>query len=266
VTLPPAPSTIAYADAMLAIRDALDRQLSPLGLAAIAALAPRRGERILDIGCGLGQTVMQLAERVGPNGHVTGIDIEPKLVEAARVGAKGHTNVTVVTGDAAQVVLEREGFDALFSRFGVMGFHDSVAAFGNLRRGLRPHGRLAFVCWRGLKENELDALPLRAAALDVPPDPTPFRFERPDYLEATLARAGFRSIAIRSRDTPVSCGDVDATMAVVMRVGALGRILRTRPDLAVEAVEDRVRAALAELAEGKEVWLNAAIWVVSADL
>jgi hypothetical protein len=109
---------------------------------------------------------------------------------------------------------------------------------------MRSSGRLAFVCWRSLIENELDLLLLRAAGLEAMLDPTPFSFAKPDYLRATLQTAGFQQISIRAHDEAVSSGDLDAMATVLLRVGPLGKVLRENPELR-PAAEPRLRAALA---------------------
>ena len=204
-----------------------------------------------------------MAQRVGPEGRVIGVDIAPLLLEAARVRAAGLTEVAFVDGDAQTLALPDRSVDGVFSRFGVMAFADPVAAFANFHRLLKPSGRLAFVCWRSLAENELDLLPLRAAELEAMADPTPFRFEHPEVTRATLAAAGFRDTAVVAHDEAVSSGDVEAMMRVLLRVGPLGRILRENPDLRA-AAEPRVRAALAGKGDGSRVALKAATWIVTA--
>ena len=148
------------------VADLLDLQLSPLGLRAIEALSPRIGDAVLDVGCGAGQSVLQLADRVGPEGRVTGVDIAPLGLEVARRRAAGRSQVDFIECDALELALPDRSIDCVFffcvySRFGVMAFQDPVATFSNFRRMMRPSGRLAFVCWRSLDENELDWLPLR---------------------------------------------------------------------------------------------------------
>ena len=136
-------------------QDALDRQIEPLGLAAMNTLKPQKGEHILDIGCGCGQTSLDLASRVGDAGSVLGVDISKPMLEVARhrpLPAK-DLHVTFALRDAQSDDLGRERFDAVFSRFGVMFFSDPVAAFINIRKSLKPTGRLTFVCWRPLKQN-----------------------------------------------------------------------------------------------------------------
>ncbi len=259
----PTASRDLAAAAWAEVAELLDRQLSPLGLAAMDALDPRPGETILDIGCGAGQTVRQLADRVGPSGRVLGIDIAPRILEVARARTASITQVTLIEADAATLALPDGMADGVYSRFGVMAMHDPIAAFSNFRRMMRAGGRLGFVCWRSLEENELDLLPLRAAALDLPIDPAPFRFERRDYLSEVLRSAGFRRIRIDAADTQVSSGGHGAMTSVLTKVGPLGRILRETPAL-LPVVEPRVRAALIARESGGEVRLRAAIWVVTA--
>ena len=107
-------------------------------------------------------------------------------------------------------------------------FADPTAAFINIRRRLRPNGRLAFVCWRALEENPLDILPLAAAFAHLPPQPAhdpdapgPFAFANPDRVRGILERAGFGEIEITARDEKVGSGDLDTMLAVCSQVGAL---------------------------------------------
>jgi SAM-dependent methyltransferase len=227
------------------------------------ALAPRSGEVIVDVGCGAAQTVLQLAHRVGPEGRVIGVDIAPVLLGVARLRAEGLSQVSFIEGDAVGLDLSGASIDAFFSRFGVMAFPDPAAAFSNFRRMLKPTGRLVFVCWRSLEENELDLMPLRAAGLEHLLDPTPFSFGDPRYVRATLEKAGFKDIRISAHDQAVTSGDLDAMTAVLLKVGPLGRIVRENPELRPSA-ETRVRAALATKGDPTRVALQAATWVVSA--
>jgi len=259
---PPRAADLAAA-AWAEVREPLDRQLSPLGLRAMDVLAPHAGEVIVDIGCGAGQTVLQLAERVGPQGRVIGVDIAPRLLDVARERASGLAHVSFVEADAARLDLPAGSIDAVFSRFGVMAFADPALAFSTFRRLLKPSGRLAFVCWRSLAENELDRLPLEAAGLEHLVDPTPFSFADPDHVRATLETAGFRDVILSAHDEDVSSGDLDAMTAVLLKVGPLGRIVRENPDFRV-AAEARLRAALGARGDPLHVALRAATWIVSA--
>ena len=252
------------------VREPLELQLAPLGRHALTVLAPRRGERVLDIGCGGGETALDLARAVAPDGTVLAIDVSAAVLAFARRAAKGCERVRFVQADAQVFPFEPASFDAAFSRFGVMFFADPVAAFGNIRHSLRPNGRLAFVCWRALEENPLDILPLRAALAHLPPQPAddpdapgPFAFANPDRVRGILESAGFGGIEITARDEQVGSGDLDTMLWVCSRVGALGKILRENPELRA-ATLPALRSALAAHDGPDGVRLTAATWVVMA--
>jgi len=245
------------------VQEPLDRQLSPLGLRAIAALNPTHGERILDVGCGAGQTILQLAEIVGPTGHVAGVDISSGFLAIASRRSASLSNVEFIEADAQTHAFPPRSYNAIYSRFGVMAFADPTAAFRNLRGALTPGGRLAFVCWRSLDENELDSLPLRAAGLEHLVDKTPFSFDKPAAIHRVLAAAGFQDVDVSPHDQPVICGDLDATLSVILSVGALGAVLRQTPALRPE-VEPAVRRALRSRDGPGGVTLGAATWIVRA--
>jgi SAM-dependent methyltransferase len=248
----------------------LERQLAPLGRRALEALAPRAGENIVDIGCGGAETTLELARAIAPDGTVVGIDLSAAVLAFARRAAKGCERVRFVRADAQMFPFEPASFDAAFSRFGVMFFADPIAAFVNIRRSLRPSGRLAFVCWRTLEENALDIVPLRAASAHVPPQgahatnaPGPFAFANADRVRHILEGAGFEQIEIAARDEQVGSGDLDTMLAVCSRLGALGKIFRENSELRAAALP-AVRSALAAHDGPGGVRLNAATWVVTA--
>jgi SAM-dependent methyltransferase len=248
----------------------LELQLAPLGRRALSALAPRPGEHVLDIGCGGGETALDLARLVAPDGTVVGIDLSAAVLAFAARAAKACERVRFIQADAQVFPFEPASFDAAFSRFGVMFFVDPAAAFINICRSLRPTGRLAFVCWRALEENPLDNLPLMAASDHLPPQPAhapeapgPFAFANPDRVRSILESAGFGEIDITAYNEQVGSGDLDAMLAVVSRVGALGKILRENPKLRGLALP-AVRSALAAHDGPDGVRLNAATWVVTA--
>jgi SAM-dependent methyltransferase len=248
----------AWADA----HELIDLQLSPLGLRAIEALGSRPGDVVLDVGCGAGQTLLQLAERVGAQGQVIGVDVAPLLLGIARQRAMPFSQVRLIEADAQTVSLPAASVDAVFSRFGVMGFTDPVAAFTNLHRILKPSGALAFVCWRSLQENELDHLPLAATGVPLA-DESPFSFADPDHVRRILEAAGFQGINVRPHDERVSSGDLDAMTSVLLKVGPLGKAVRENPALRATA-EPRLREALAALGDPFRVQLGAAVWIVTA--
>lgn len=253
------------------LQDRIDRQIRPLGLAAIDLMAPAPGEALLDVGCGCGDTSLELARRVGAEGEVLGIDISAPMLDVARHRAKedGARGLEFREADAQTASLPG-GRDAVFSRFGVMFFADPVAAFRNLRQALRPGGRLAFVCWRPLAENLWMRLPAETAASLVPPAPPPepgvpgpFAFADPDRVRRILAEAGFTAVEITPHDEAIGGLDLEGTVEMSFRVGPLGAILRERPDLA-PVLRDRVREAVSPWLRGEAVYMPSATWMVSA--
>jgi SAM-dependent methyltransferase len=260
----------AAGPAWVEFQDALDRQIEPLGARVIDLLAPAPGERFLDIGCGCGQTTLELAKRVGPTGAVLGVDISRPMLAVARERAAGVPQARFLEADAQTHPFEPGACDAIHSRFGVMFFQDPTAAFTNLRRALKPGGRLAFLCWRTPAENPVMTLPMAAAAPHLPPPvpptpgaPGPFAFADPDRVRPILAGAGFGDIAIEPQDMAAGGNSLDAALDLALRIGPLGSALRERPDLRPAVVAD-VRAALeARLVDGR-VFLPSATWIVSA--
>ena len=245
------------------VYELIDLQLSPLGLKAIEALGLQPGETVLDIGCGAGETLLQLAERVGAEGQVIGVDVAPLLLEVATRRTEALRRVRLVEADAQLLDLPSASADAVFSRFGVMAFGDPVAAFANFHRILKPGGALAFCCWRSFGENELDRFPLLSSGFEAPADDTPFSFADPEHVRRTLAAAGFGDIAVQAHDAMVSSGSLDAMTEVLLKVGPLGKIVRESPELRATA-EPRLREALAGLGDPFRVQLKASVWIATA--
>ncbi|WP_421930952.1 class I SAM-dependent methyltransferase [Phenylobacterium sp.] len=261
-------------DTWASLQDRLDHQLEPLGLRAMAALAPKPGERVLDIGCGAGQTSLALAAVVAPGGSVLGVDISHPLLEVARRRGEGLAGLAFQEADAQTAAFEAASFDAAFSRFGVMFFSDPPAAFANIRRALKPGGRLAFVCWRRPDENPFMSLPMAAAMAHLPapavpppaPDPHapgPFAFADPERVRGILAAAGFTDVDLAPHDQKIGSGDLDQTLTVSLKVGPLGAMLREHPDRR-DAVVAAVREALAAHDGPQGVKLPSATWIVTA--
>jgi len=254
----------------LEIREPLQRQLGPLGRAAIEELRPRAGDRILDVGCGIGDTPAELAQAVGPGGAVVGIDPLSAAIETMGSDPAQPPNVHFMHGDAEVYPFAPASFDAAYSRFGVMFFADPVAAFANIRRALRPGGRLSFICWRSLIENELDWLPIRAAAAHLPRQliaeaerARHFSFADPVFLRETLTRAGYVRIDIRRHDEDVRSGDLRSMVEICSRVGSLGALLRAHPQFRDAAVPPLMQALVDRDGPGGPA-LRASTWIVRA--
>jgi SAM-dependent methyltransferase len=250
----------------------LDMELRPLGREAQRALDPKPGERVLDIGCGAGETSLDLAAAVAPDGSVLGADLSQLLLDLARsrAGDKGLP-VRFTAADAQTSDFGGTPFDAAFSRFGVMFFSDPTAAFANIAAAIKPGGRLAFVCWRTFAENPLMRDPMQAALPLIPPPepsdplaPGPFAFADPERVRTILTGAGFGDVVIRPFDAKVGGWTLDEAMIVVQRVGPLGSILRINPELKGPVLEAVAQAlARSQGADGR-VRMGAAVWIVTA--
>lgn len=256
---------------------AFDRLFAPLTEALFAGLSVEPGQALLDIGCGAGTTTLIAARR---GARATGADISEPLLALARTRAAAEG----LPVDWRVADVERDdlggGFEHALSRFGVMFFGDSAAAFARIRGALRPGGRLMFLCWQGLERNAWAAVP-RAAVLPLvpeppppPPDaPGPFRFADPETLSALLVRAGFAAPDLAAVERPLLLA-AGATETEVLReaariatdLGPASYLLRNSEP----AVQDTARAAVAEalrphLHEGR-VHLGAACWLVTAQV
>jgi len=248
----------------VAAQEAMDRTISPLGEAAMEAAAIAPGHRVLDIGCGCGDTTLALTRRVGPRGAVTGMDVSAPMLARARERAIAEgLPAEFVLGDASRAPLPEA--DRVYSRFGVMFFDDPVGAFTHLHRALLPDGRLAFVAWRSLAENPWAKVPLDAVnsvlgpADPPPPDaPGPFAFADADRIRAILGEAGFRNVDVRPLD-------LDLTWQDIVRIGPAARRLADAPDELRERAIDAILARVRPLLDERGLVLGSGVWVVTAE-
>jgi SAM-dependent methyltransferase len=255
-----------------------DRIVGVFGEAALAQLPLAPGARVLEVGCGSGASLLEIARRIAPGGKLVGVDISRPLVERARgrVSARAAelgVALEIVLADAASYRAQA-GFDALFSRFGVMFFDDPASAFSNLRGLLAPSGRLGFACWRALADNPWSSLPLRAARRVLPapavsPDPRapgPFAFAERDYVHGILSQAGFSDIDFSPFDASVTLNTTGLEGAVdhALRFGPTARLLADQPDDVVARVRVEVARELEPLLEGDALRLTGGAWLVTA--
>lgn len=260
----------------VAAQAVVDQQIGPLGRLAMDRAAVAPGERVLDVGTGCGDTALELGRRVGPAGNVLGADISRLMLERARERARAAalTHVRFEEADAQTHAFAPASFDLVYSRFGVMFFVDPTAAFANLRAGLRPGGRVAFVCWRALVENPWMLVPLQAAFAHIappappPPDaPGPFAFADAERVRRILTGAGLADVRIEPLDETLTIGgggDLDRAVEFLLRIGPLGRLLREAAPGAGEAVAGAVREAMRPYHGSEGVRMPSAAWIVSA--
>ncbi len=237
------------ADAWANREGMLERFTEDLGRVGIDALAPAPGERVVDVGCGPGSTTIDLAGRVGDAGDVVGLEISPAMVAAAerRAADIGVGNARFVVHDLEHAPLV-EGFDAAYSRFGVMFFARPDAAFSNLVASLRPGGRFAAVVWASPQENPWMAITSASAAgalgIDLAPPapggPGPFSLSDPDSLITLLQGAGLVDVGVERTLGRLELHErsVDFEVASMLRIGPLGETFA--------AADDEVRAAAVE--------------------
>ena len=224
--------------------------------ALLKAAAAQPGERVLDVGCGTGATLLPFAEAVGPGGHATGVDISEPMLSVARrrVAERGLNNVTLLLADAQVHAFAPASADLLTSRFGVMFFADHTAAFRNLRKALRPQGRLCMAVWAPMGENTHMRVPFEIAARHVgPPAPTPPHAPGPlalsdqGYLNGVLTCAGYADVAIAPTAFHLVGVSADSVAEQAGAMGPSGRLLDEKgaDEATRQAVIAEARAAFA---------------------
>jgi ubiquinone/menaquinone biosynthesis C-methylase UbiE len=251
-----------------------DVLLSPVAQLLIERIAPKEGDRIVDVGCGCGAISIALAERVAPDGFVFGVDISAPMLERARQLAPKALPLDFVQADATVYPFEAGRFDLLVSRFGVMFFAEPVVSFANLRKALRPKARVVFACWREPKDNPWMMAPLQAVYRHVPrlpqvgpEDPGPFAFASEARVTRILREAGYADIAMEasniSLDISIGRG-LDAAADAALEIGPSARALEGHPPEVRSAARESVRELLAPHARGQTVPLPGSIWLVTA--
>jgi SAM-dependent methyltransferase len=254
----------------------LDAQINPLGLVAMQRAGVKPGEQVLDVGCGCGQTALELAQRVGTSGSVMGVDISQPMLARARERQQELSlkNLEFLHADAQTYAFARERFDLIFSRFGVMFFDNPAAAFANLRTALRSAGRLCFLCWQPLEKNEWARVPYLAATRHVQPPappapdaPGPFAFANPDRVRRLLETGGFKDVSCESYETELSMGGaktVDEAVEFSLELGPLARLLGDAGMDVRTRVAQAVREALTPYVTQHGISLRGAAWIVFA--
>jgi len=251
-----------------------DILLAPVSDILIDRAKAKAGERIVDVGCGCGATTIAFAQKVGPAGHVFGIDISAPMLARARQIAPAGIPVDFALADATVYPFVSGSFDLVVSRFGVMFFAKPAISFANMRTALRPSGRLTFACWRQPRDNPWLMAPLQAVYKHVPKlpqlgpeDPGPFSFASEQRVIRILSEAGFSGIEMEpcnlSLDVAVGRG-LDAAVETALEIGPASRALEGQPPEVRAAAANSIREALAPFTSGNAVPLAASIWIVTA--
>ncbi|WGS17068.1 MULTISPECIES: methyltransferase domain-containing protein [unclassified Bradyrhizobium] len=253
---------------------AQDIVLKPVLDLLVDRAKPTAGERILDVGCGSGASTNAFAKKVGPSGCVFGVDVSGPMLERARQSTPQDAPVDYALADATVYPFDPASFDLLASRFGVMFFAEPAVSFANLRKALKPSGRLAFACWKEPRENPFFMASLQAVYKHVPKlpqlgpeDPGPFSFASEARVNRILGEAGFSGIAMEpcrlELDVAIGRG-LDAAVQAALEIGPASRALEGHPDDVRTAAITSIREALTPFAKGDSVLLPAAIWIVTA--
>lgn len=242
--------------------------------AALDKAQVQPGESVIDIGCGCGETSVMLAEAVGPGGKVLAADVSEPILAVAEEALSTYPNAEAVVADASTYPFEPAGADLLFSRFGVMFFGDPTAAFANLRKAIKPTGRLVFACWRTPKENVWMTGPLEAVFKHVerpapphPDDPGPFSFNSKERVTRILTEAGFDAPTFEPYDTAIDIsvgGGVEGAMGTALEFGPASRLMAEQTDEVRQLAEASLRDYFATQLKDGAIALPAAVWIVSA--
>lgn len=238
-------------------------------------LAP--GSKVLDVGCGWGDTAIALAQLTGPTGSVLGLDCCDAFLQKGRRDAEaaGLSNLSFVEADVQDYPFEPE-YDLCFSRFGMMFFANPVAALRNVHRALKPGGRLVFVTWRPLQDNPWLGLPKTEVLRFLPPPgddartcgPGPFSMADTEVVTAQLRAAGFEDIAFQRVDGPVMVGSsVEQAMQFQLAIGPAGEIFREAGEVAEQRrgeIEEALWAQLADYEDNGEIIMGSSSWTITA--
>ena len=265
-------------DRFVRFREVLTTGLGVHGEAALRLVPPQPGQRVLDIGCGFGDTTQRIAALVGPEGEAVGVDAAARFIESARAEAEqaGVSNARFEVADVQAATFE-DRFGLAFSRFGTMFFVSPVAALRNVRAALGPGGRLVMVVWRRREDNDwlyraqtiVERIVPRPEEYDEPTcGPGPFSLANADTATDVLVRAGFDAISLRRCDIPIRIGrDVEEAIAFVTAIGPAGEILRLAGDRAAHLhgeVHDALRAGLSEFETEDGIRAPSSTWIVTA--
>ncbi len=265
-------------DKFTRFRDTLTRGLAVHGDAALSRHPPAAGARVLDVGCGFGDTTLAIAQRVGAQGRAVGVDAAARFIEAARADAQAQ-GIGNATFEVRDVEYDDLGgpFDQAFARFGTMFFANPVAALRNVRHALKPGAWLCMVVWRKREDSPALYMAQQIVEAIVPKmdkgdavtcGPGPFSMAGADLVSDQLQYAGYRRVTFERHDAPIAVGrDLDDAVEFALALGPAGEHMRLAGD-AGDAKKPEAIAALRDAfaphlrADG--VWLMSSSWIVTA--
>ena len=260
----------SFGKGFIRCEDYLHRIIEPFTRVAIDTVNAQPGDHILDVGCGCGSTSISFSQS---GAKVRGVDIAERMISQAKEISEGISNVSFHTVDAAIENFKAE-YNHIFSHFGVMFFSDPYAAFSNIRSGLIDKGKITFLCWQGLLENEWINSPSEVLQPFfpedmIPPDPKSpggFSFADNEYVVDILRSANFSNIEFQSLNTKFDMGKTtEELMSLHLDIGPLSVLLESlskeRGREAIEAVEKSLERRMKKTG----LQLSAAAWLVTAE-
>jgi len=266
-------------DSFVKFRDVMTTGLGAHGDAALALVPPQPGQRVLDVGCGFGDTTQQIAALVGADGEAVGVDAASNFIETATAEAAeaGVENASFFVADVQTDPLGGP-YDMAFSRMGTMFFLSPVAALRNVCQSLVPGGKLAMVVWRRREDNVwayraqeiVEGIVQKPEEYDEPTcGPGPFSMAGADTTSDILVHSGFTDISLTRSDIDMMAGKtLDEAIDLVMSIGPAGEILRLQGDRAAHLlpkVDAALREGLAEFVrEDGTLWAPASTWIATA--
>lgn len=246
--------------------------------AIFPALPVRKGDRVLDVGCGFGDTAIKLARLVGPNGYVVGIDCCDAFLDYARNDAeeKSIANINFQRGDA-EIALPVNEYDFVFARFGTMFFTNPVAAMRNMRLALKPGGTMVHIVWRDRVDNPWLSMAKEVVLKFLPPPgedaqtcgPGPFSMANEEMVRGMMKAAGYEEIEFRRVDAQVLVGnDVQDAIDFQLALGPAGEVFREAGEEG-ENKRVEIEAALSEAINAQTqsaggIVMDSSSWVISA--
>ncbi|MEO7095406.1 MAG: class I SAM-dependent methyltransferase [Polyangiales bacterium] len=266
-------------DKFVRFRHVLTTGLTNQSDAAMARNPPKVGARVLDVGCGFGDTTITLAKKIGPKGSAVGIDAAARFLEVARADAKRDevSNVRFAAADVQSADLGGP-FDYAFSRFGTMFFSSPVAAMKNVRRSVMSGGTLCMLVWRKREDNEWMYVAQKVVRGLIPEEkekhdqptcgPGPFSMSGADATSDILQAAGWKNVTLERSDIPIKVGDtVDEAVEIAMSLGPAGEIIRLAGDEGQRVkpqVVEALKVAFAQFVKPAGVWGPSSAWIVTA--
>jgi len=248
----------------------LDSVLTPFTRASLDGMGNIEGLKVLDLGCGCGESALELAAR---GAQVVGLDISAPMIERARARqfSESLDLLEFVCADA-EGYGETASFDRIYSRFGCMFFEHPVTAFAHLHTLLKSDGRMQLMCWQSPKDNPWMSVAGRAIAPFLPEQPArdprapgPFAFADTAYVAGVLSDAGFVDVDFESVPQRVQVApSIEEAIAFQLDIGPASRALRAMNSHDAAKALNAIRQALEPFTTDQGVEMQGAVWLIRA--